>query len=360
MRNKLKILVIALSGIGDALMFSPAIAALRKNLSHAQIDVLCMIKGVKEIYEANPNVNNVIYFNFIKEGFTKSLFFLFKIRKKYDVSFNVYPSNRKEYNVISFIIGAKKRFAVKYLRMDFQNFGFLNNYRIHENDNLHNVEENILLVERLINKKLEPTDLELFLDEKDIPFANNFFISNSISDEDFVIGFHAGCALLKNHIKRRWEPEKFAELGLKLIKEYNSKILLFGGPEEYKLNQQINSLMNYSAVQVETNTLLKTAAIMKRCNLFITNDSALMHISSALKLNTLAIFGPTNTNYVHPWKTNFRIAKLNLDCQPCFYYSPRPLTCSRKDVQFKCIKQLTVDYVFNIASEFIKREKRIS
>lgn len=346
----MKILVFALSGIGDALMFSPAISLIRKNLPDAEIDLLCMFKGVKEIYEQNPKINRVIYFNFMKEGFLKSLFFLFHLRKKYDVTFNVYPSNRKEYNVISFIVNAEERYAIQYLRKDFINLGFLNNYRIIENDFLHNVEENLNLARLFLsNQNILPGEddysLEIYFDEDTIQFGNTWLVENGVNENELVIGFHAGCATLKNHIKRRWEPEKFAELGKKLIEKYNAKILLFGGPDEYELNEKINLMMSNRAIIVRTSSLLQTASIMKRCNLFVTNDSALMHIASALKLNVVAIFGPTNTNYVHPYKTNHKIARLFLDCQPCFYYSPKPLTCSRKDVQFKCIKELSVDIV---------------
>jgi len=353
-----KILVFALSGIGDALMFSPTISLIRKYYPDAEIDLLCMFKGVKEIYEHNPKLNRIIYFNFMKEGFFKSLFFLFKLRKKYDISFNVYPSNRKEYNIISFIVGARERYAVQYLRMDFLNLGFLNNFRIIENDFLHNVEENLNLGRLFLANQNIPVEeddfsLEIYFDDETLKSGDDWQKQNKILSDDFVIGFHAGCATLKNHIKRRWEPEKFAELGNNLIEKYRAKILLFGGPDEYELNEKINSMLSNRAIIVKTNSLLQTASIMKRCNLFITNDSALMHIASALKLNVVAIFGPTNTNYVHPYKTNYQIARLSLDCQPCFYYSPKPLTCSRKDVQFKCIKELTVDIVENQVNKMI-------
>ena len=90
----MKILIIALSGIGDALIFTPALKLIRKAMPDAKIDVLTMINGVKDIYSRNPNINKIIYFNFLKEGFLKSLNFLFKFRGRYDASINVYPSNR--------------------------------------------------------------------------------------------------------------------------------------------------------------------------------------------------------------------------------------------------------------------------
>lgn len=355
----MKILVLALSGIGDALMFSPAISLIKSDMPEAEIDVLCMIKGAKEIYEVNPKVNRVIYFNFIKEGLIKSLFFLSKIRKKYDATFNVYPSNRKEYNVISFLIGAKERYAVDYLRMNTVNLGFLNNQTIIENDYLHNVEENLLLAKLFLEHHNISTEdrelrLEIYLDTNSVQFAEEWLEENSIKDSDFVIGLHAGCATLKNHIKRRWEPEKFAQPAEFLIYNYDAKVLLFGGPEEYELNDYIKSLVDSKNIKVvKTETLLQTAAVMKRSNLFITNDSALMHIASALQLNVIALFGPTNPVYVHPYKTNYKIASLNLECQPCFIYSPKPLTCRRNDLKFKCIKELTVEKVREVIVQFI-------
>ena len=141
----MKILIVALSGIGDALMFTPALKLLRAQLPDAQIDVLVMIKGAQDILINNPNINNVYHFDFLQEGIIKSLKYILSIRGKYDASINVYPSNRKEYNIISYLVGARNRMAVKYLRKDFSNLGFLNSMRITENDSVHNVQTNIKL-----------------------------------------------------------------------------------------------------------------------------------------------------------------------------------------------------------------------
>lgn len=345
----MKILILALSGIGDALMFTPALKLLRQSLPSAEIDALVMFKGTKEIYETNTNFNEVIHFDFLKEGVLNSLKFVLGLRDKYDATINIYPSNRKEYNIINFLLGAKKRVAVEYLRMNNSDLGWLNNVTVLENDKTHNVQTNIKLVEKLLNKKLdeEPT-IQILLSEDDKSFAENFLKEKNISDKDFVVGFHPGCATLKNHIKRRWEPEKFAELGRKLINEKNAKVFLFGGPDEEELKSEINSKINSdNSFAIKTEKFLQSIAIMKRCNVFVTNDSALMHVASALGLKLIAIIGPTNPHYIHPWKTEHKIVSLNLDCAPCFFYSPKPLICTRTDIQFKCIKELEVDMIWN-------------
>lgn len=344
----MKILILALSGIGDALMFTPALKLLRQSLPNAQIDALVMFKGTKEIYQTNHNINSIIYYDFLKEGPLNSLNFVLGLRKKYEVTVNVYPANRKEYNLISFLIGAKKRVAVRYLRMDFQNLGWLNNVRVYESDERHNVKTNIMLVEKILNKKFdEEPEMEIKLLDDELNYAEEYLTTNKINKNDYVVGFHPGCATLKNHIKRRWEPEKFVELGRMLIKNKNAKIFLFGGAEEEELKSSINSKINSKdCFIIKTEKFLQSIAIMKRCNVFVTNDSALMHIASALGLKVVAIIGPTNSKYIHPWKTEHKIVSLNLDCSPCFFYSPKPLSCSRTDVQFKCIKELGVEIVY--------------
>jgi heptosyltransferase II len=348
-KSFMKILILALSGIGDALMFTSALTLLRQSLPSAQIDALVMFKGTKELYQTNPDLSGVIHFDFLKEGATSSLKFVLSLRKKYDVTINVYPSNRKEYNIINFLLGAKKRAGVKYLRMNKQNLGWLNNVTVLENDETHNAQTNIKLIEKLLNKKFdEEPAMQVSNSDEDKLFAENFLKEKNIKENDFVVGFHPGCATLKNHIKRRWEPEKFAELGKKLIKEKNAKVLLFGGPEEEELKASIHSMIDSdNSIIIKTEKFLKSIAIMNRCNVFVTNDSSLMHVASAIGLKVVAIIGPTNQHYIHPWKTEHKIASLNLECAPCFFYSPKPLTCSRTDVQFKCIKELDVNLVWN-------------
>ena len=351
----MKILIIALSGIGDALMFTPALKLLRAQLPDAQIDVLVMFKGARDIFINNPNINNVYRFDFLGEGSFNSLNYVLSLRGKYNASINVYPSNRKEYNIISFLIGAKIKTAVKYLRKDFSDLGFLNNMRIKENDSLHNVQTNIKLVEKLLNKNFdEEPPLELLLTVEDEIRAQKFLSENNISNDDLVIGFHPGCATLKNHIKRRWEPEKFAELGKKLINDHHAKILVLGGPDEDELKESVKlKIDSQDAFVVGTNGVLQSAAVMKRCRVFVTNDSSQMHIAAALKLKVVAIIGPTNPNYIYPWKTEHKIVTLNLECAPCFFYSPRPLICSRDDIQYKCIKEIDVDMVYDEVKRFI-------
>ncbi len=339
-------------------MFTPALQLLRKALPQAQIDAMVMYKGVSSFYERLEEIDKVHYFDFLNSNPFAALKFVLSLRGKYDASISVYPSNRKEYNIINFLLGAKQRAGVRYLRKDFVNLGFLNNVAVKENDSLHNVEENVLLAEKIAGKsfgEIPPLKFPLLAEDKE--FADTYISSLNITGDRSIIGFHTGCSTLKNHIKRRWEPEKFAELAKRITEERNAIVLLFGGKDELELNRTIlNKSGSDNIFIVETGSLVQSAAVMSKCDLFITNDSGLMHIAAALKLEIIPIIGPTNMNYIHPWKAEYHTASLNLECSPCFYYSPKPLTCYRDDVKFKCLKELSVGYVMRIVNEVLEKK----
>jgi heptosyltransferase-2 len=350
-----RIIILALSGIGDALMVTPALRLLRERLPKAQIDVMVMMRGAEEIFRRNPNVSNVVFFEFLREGYWKSLSFLASVRGRYDASINVYPSNRIEYNLVNYVVHAPVRAGVRYLRRDILNLGFLNTLRIVENDSLHNVQENIRLVAELLRTDFnEEPGLEFHLTDDDLQAADRMLTEQGIQDGDLVVGLHPGCATLKNHSKRRWEPEKFAELARMMTFHHGAKVLIFGGPDEDDLKRLVCTQAGLpSTAVVALQSLAHSAALMRRCNCFVTNDSSLMHVAAAMKLPTVAIIGPTNPNYIHPWKTDHRIVSLHLECSPCFYYSPRPLICGRTDVKFKCIKELDVHRVYDSVRELL-------
>ncbi len=349
-----KILVISLAGIGNTLLFTPALRLLRERFPSAHISALVMFKGAREILEGNPHLNELIHWNFIQEGLFRSLRFLARFRScRYDISINAYPANRREYNLISFLIGAKQRLGHRYDNLDGVSLNFLNTKRIPESYFRHDVEENIALLGLLGVRGKSPGGLEIFLAEEDRRFAQDWLIRKDL-EESFMVGFHAGSARFKNQAQRRWAKEKFARLGRILAQKKSAKILIFGGPDEAQTNREICDSLAGSGYIVKDTTIKQTAALMERCNIFVTNDSGLMHIAAALRLPTVAIFGPTNPGWVHPWGTRYEIIRKELPCSPCFFYSVRPLTCLLGD--FRCIDSIEVDDVLKGIERIMERE----
>jgi len=158
--------------------------------------------------------------------------------------------------------------------------------------------------------------------------------------------------LLKNHIHKRWDMNKFVSLGKELISNYTAEILLFGNESE--LNNEIKNKIGEKAHIASTTDYMDSVARMKYCKLFISNDTAFLHTAAALQLPVAGIFAYTNYKELFPWKTEYRIIREDLDCSPCFFNSPKPAECKWSgDDEFKCMKYISVEKVLKAVRELI-------
>lgn len=350
----MKILINALSGNGDALMFSPALKLLKEKISGVQIDILAMYKSVKEMYSQSPYLNEIFFVDFLHQSKIKSLKEIRNIRKrKYDVSINTYPANRNEYNILSFMLGAKKRIAHHYIHTNLFRLEFLNTDLADEVKDRHNVLQNIRGVKKIIKIAEDEIigNMEIALNPVDENSAKKW-LEEINPDKKLVVGFHAGSALLKNHINKRWDKNKYSELGKRLIEEHNALILLFGN--EFELNNEISDKMDSRGVLASTKNFMDSMARQKFCDLFISNDTAFLHSAAAFGIPTVGIFAYTNHNELYPWNCPHIIVRKELECSPCFYNSPKPATCiySGED-EFKCMKTIGVDEVYEACEKML-------
>ena len=111
----MKILVISLAGIGDALLSTPLIHELRANFPDATIGALVMWAGSRDLLENNPHLNRVHQKNLIQSGKLEALRFLWSLRReRYDVSINTHPQSRRHYRIAARIVGAPTRISHEY------------------------------------------------------------------------------------------------------------------------------------------------------------------------------------------------------------------------------------------------------
>ncbi len=326
-------------------MFSPALRLLKEKLPDSRIDMLVMFKSVKEMYEHNPFLDEIHFINFLKQSKLKSFAEVRKLKSyEYDYSINVYPANRFEYNLLNSLLGAKKKIAHHYLHTDLSRAEFLNDILVEEKKNRHNALQNLDLIKHITTVDDEEAGpMEMFISDEYKIKANLWLIENNLQDK-YLIGFHAGSSILKNHIHKRWDKNRYAELGKKLMNDYDAKILLFGN--EFDLNNEINLLLNYEAVISSTHHYMDSIARMEYCKLFISNDTAFMHSAAALQIPTVGIFAYTNYKELYPWQTKNVLVRKDLECSPCFYNSPKAAICIyHGEEEFKCIKMIEVEEV---------------
>jgi heptosyltransferase-2 len=158
-----------------------------------------------------------------------------------------------------------------------------------------------------------------------------------------VLGIHAGTSTFKGHANRRWPKKRFIEM-INLFPD--DHFLLFGVLDEIEINHRIKESVNNPdhVTVVDNKTIRQVAAIIHYLDGFISNDSGLMHIAAAVNTPVVAILGPTNPVFIHPWHVKHEVVRLGLPCSPCFYYSPRPLRCALNN-SYKCLVELDVEKV---------------
>ena len=220
-----KILILSLPGLGNSLLLTPVLKSLKENEKDCKITVLVMYKSCQEILEGNPYIDEIILFEFMKQGYLNSLIFMSKLRKKkFDVSILPHPSNRLQYNVINFLSGAKLRISHSYPYFNLRSLNFLNNKTLPLNYK-HEIDENLDLLKLIlpINTNIADKRLILSLSKEEENYASNFFKQNKLNG--LVIGIHAGSSNYSGMQHKRWPKEKFSELCNYLIKNYLTKFV---------------------------------------------------------------------------------------------------------------------------------------
>ncbi|NLF38942.1 glycosyltransferase family 9 protein [bacterium] len=342
------VLCMCLSGVGDALMFTPFIDALKAARPATAIDVLVMFRSCESLYASNPNVRSVFHIDFVNQNKLKSLGQVLSIRRRgYDSVVVAFPANRWEYNAIQALLGGR-RVGHRYLHHDRANLNFLKHDWVREDDALHNVDKNLQLLEFFgVARPDKPPALHFHITDSDHAAAERW-LAGRIARPSVMIGFHPGSALFKNHIEKRWPKEKYAALARQLVDELDAHILVFGDPSELELQEFIRMTAGREGrVHAVTGTTLReSAALVQRSTLMVSNDSALMHVSAAVGTPVVGIFAYTNWRGLYPWGVRHRVIRRDLPCSPCFFYSPKPAQC-HVDLDYTCTRGIEVDTVYD-------------
>jgi ADP-heptose:LPS heptosyltransferase len=308
----MKILVISLAGIGDALLATPLIHELRVNFPEATIDGFVLWPGARNLLENNPHLNRLIHKDLIQANKFDALNYLISLRKnRYDISINTHPQSRIHYRIAARIIGAPVRISHEYECFNWLD-GYLVNKTLPQDYTRHSVEQNFDVLPLLGGKvKLPSHQIEIFLTPDEEKFAEEFLVKNKLSGKK-VLGIHAGSGGTKNLPLKRWPLKNYAGLVRRLNNERpDIRILLFGGPDEAKDHKVILAQSNPDlALEAKTQSLRQTAALMKRCNAFLSVDTALMHVAAAVKTpNQIVIEAMTLNTTNLPYGNDYALVK---------------------------------------------------
>ncbi len=297
--------VLAGSGIGDGIMATPFIKAIKERKPQGKLIILCS-ESNRPVFEENPHVDLILDYNGNRNTFSSVVALCLKMRReKPDFFFAAQPANTIRHALIAAFSGAKIlcKHTYDYTGACERDYSFAYHVLLPDKMERHRVKLNLDFLRHLGDEIPENSIYPEFHTNKGArkkmeAFLQTFGISG---DRDGMAAVHAG----SGRQEKRWPAECFSEIIGYLVRK-NLTIFLVGGKSERNLNHHIkkaaggNRVINIAGVL----TLDETAALMEQCRFLISNDSGIMHLATSLDIAVIALFGPTDSRHIGPMSKN--------------------------------------------------------
>lgn len=331
----MKILVIRFSSIGDIVLTSPVVRALKTQLMDSEIHYLTKRK-YEGILTSNPYIDKLFLFDKDLNQIIGEL-----RKEKYDYIVDLHNNLRTQ--IIKVSLTTK---SLSFNKLNWEKW-LLVNLKIDKLPSLHIVDRYLETVKSL-GVKADALGLDYFIEEKDeVPM--------DWLPETHRQGYVA-YAIGAQHNSKKLPVARMIELCDKI----NKPIILLGGPEDAGTGEEISKFFErpenteYEAGLTELNkktiiynacgkfNLNQSASLVKKANYVFTHDTGLMHIAAAFKKEIFSIWGNTIPEFgMYPYRTKFTVLEnKKLNCRPCskigFDKCPKG--------HFKCMKEIVFDF----------------
>ncbi|MFN0139711.1 MAG: glycosyltransferase family 9 protein [Pyrinomonadaceae bacterium] len=331
-----RVLVVKLRSIGDTVLSTPSLIAIRRLLPEAQIDIL-LEDWVAPLLERHEAVDNVISVGKSSVERWKTAWRL--RRRRYDVAVNLHGGTTATMFVRA--SGARHRVGYSYYQ-----YSFLYNHLLTsasdfwQRDKTHSAEQQLALlgfvgvpVDDRPKSRLIATDIAIESLEKKFHAKSQ----RSQSDE------HAGYALLHPgtaFFTKQWPIENFARTA-EFLAERGLRIVAISSKGESESLRELAAASKTPITTFDDLTLPEITALASKARLFVGNDSGIAHIAAAVGTPSVVIFGSSNRDHWRPWTDSpNEIVFEEFACQPCPGY-----TCEVYG-EPKCIQNVRPEAVF--------------
>lgn len=338
------ILVVSSTAIGDTLLSTPAIRAVRKRYPHANIMAHFNVRNM-ELFEDNPHINGIIPYH---RGYKRFLRTIWEFRKhRFDLVL-IFHGNEPQATPMAYLSGA--RFILKVPRS--REYGFLlsNTDNGFERPFEHHVIDLRLKTAFMAGCRDRNREMVLKVDKDQESFIEGYMESLGVPKDAIIVGFQVGAA----SDYKVWPGKYFVELGKRLtVGSPETRIVVIGSRQERDVCESVaNEIGNGALSSARDLSLRSVGAMIKRMDVLVTNDTGPMHMAIALKIRTVSLFCPTNAVNVGPSQDLHlhRVIKKERPCDPC---------TSKKGCRRPfCMEMITVDEVYAAVKELLKEKAR--
>ncbi len=345
-----RILIVKLSSIGDVVHALPVLRTIRHNLPNSYIAWIVEDKA-REILDGNKDIDRIITINtkrwrkvLNRTTIRELLNVINTLRKeRFDTAIDLQGLIKS--GVISYLSGAKTKIGFDSGNCrEFLNIVFTNKKVSPEKEDSHVVDKNLSLLKPFGFKEIK-RDFFISPSPKDDKYINDFLLNNRINGKP-IIAVNVGAGWKT----KEWGIKNYAGLCDRIISKIGANVILTWGPGEENILKGIMDLMANKPFAAPPTTLKQLVALLRRCELFIGGDTGPLHIAAALKIPTVAIYGPSDPLRNGPYGDNHFIIHKKIECSGCYKRS-----C---DI-IECMKIISVDDVFSAVSKayiLFKRE----
>jgi len=294
-------LILFFSGIGNAVLLIPMLRKLRKHEPAPIIEMVITQSVVKEILEPEGIVDSFIVFdNDRSRGILR--YRLLQLRLMSTLRKNVYDRvfivGNENINLFLFSVFVRAKLKIGYSKKKSPRniLTMFCNETVHFRRGVSECENRLDLL-RVLGWDIPSIKPCLRLSEGEKAIAEKRV--SAIANGKPVFGIHPGCSELLAF--KRWPAEKFAQIVQYVHDNKGMQPVLFGGPGEEQIDDEIRSNINFDVPSfVGKLTIRESIAAIGRCSHFLSNDSGLMHIAAALNVPQVALFGDTDTAKNYP------------------------------------------------------------
>lgn len=309
-----RIVIRAANWVGDAVMSTPLIRAVRRNFPRAEVTVLAK-PWVAPLFLHHPDVDRVMIYD--AKGRHRGLAGILRLSRElrsgagYDLA--VLVQNAFEAALIARLAGIPRR-----LGYDTDGRAALLTHPVAMTPPIkrrHMIDYYLGIVEGAgLHSFGRRMTLEIAPEERRA--AGRVLADMGLSGREELVGINPGAAF---GTAKRWPAGRYAELCRLLGRSRpNRRFLVFGAPNERELGEDIAEGVGSGCVNLCGHTGLREAiALIERCRVFVTNDSGLMHVAAALDVPQVAIFGPTDHSTTYPASDRAMMAREPTPCAPC-------------------------------------------
>ncbi len=317
-----RILVIKLSAIGDVILSVPSLRALRQKFPDAWISVLVGRKS-RALLRNCPYVNDVIAYEETGSGLS-SIAKMGRLLVKEGFDTVVDLQNNRTSHLLSYLSGATLRVGHGNRR-----WSFLLSRRTQPGaPDLAPIDHQFQVLQLLGVESVERR-LELWAEKEDVKRVNTFLESQWISPSQVLIGLNPGSSL--RWATKQWPVENFAKLCDELARR-NFRVVITGSDLEAPLAEELLRLTRNKPVNaVGKTTIPELIALVRRCQVFVSSDSAPMHIAASSSVPLVALFGPTDAKRHLVPPERYEVFQKEVPCGPCYLRNcPVGLVCMNK------------------------------